>query len=191
MKRIAVASACLLVTIAVSCNSKPTAPPRPSLIPNAAVWAGGVDGGSFFECDVDTAHDVNRCLVYNDSTGDVAGGGFFRLSGANRAARADELQFQFFDGDDISLSVGTLVPVPPIRPHGIPQDSMFANGLFIYCSKVVSSKTDCSIYRPDGSDYFRGTFVADSASTDKLDYKFFDLSDRTINLVGGGALVAK
>jgi hypothetical protein len=155
------------------------------------VWAGGVDGGNFLDCDVDTAHDVNRCLVYNDATGDVAGGGFFRLSGANRAARLDELRFQFFDGDNIVLSVGALIPVPPIRPPDMPQKSVFANGLFISCDKVVSGTTECSIYRPNGSVYFRGLFAVESATTDKLNYKFFDLSDRTIYLVGGGALVAR
>ena len=59
-----------------------------------------MDSGCFFECDTDTAHNVNRCLVYNDYTGDVAGGGFFRLADANRAAARDELRFQFFDGED-------------------------------------------------------------------------------------------
>jgi hypothetical protein len=111
------------------------------------VWASGVDGGNFFECDIDTTHNVNRCLVYNDATGDVAGGGFFRLSGPNRAARLDELRFQFFDGDHIALSAGTLISVQPIRPPEIPQNSAFANGLFISCNKVVSVTTECSIYR--------------------------------------------
>ena len=62
---------CLLTMTTIGCKSKVEAPPRPPLVPATAVWAGGVDGGDFFECDVDEKHSVNRCLIYNDSTGDV------------------------------------------------------------------------------------------------------------------------
>lgn len=134
----------------------------------------------FFECDTDTAHNVNRCLVYNDHTGDVAGGGFFRLADTNRAATRDELRFQFFDGEDrIEVEGHTLVRVQPVRPNGLPPDAVLTNGLFISCGQIVSDSTDCSIYRPDGGKYFSGRFVAD-AQTPKLESKFFELSDRTI-----------
>ena len=183
---------CLIALVFDSgCTSKATAPAKPSGVPPNAVWAGGVDGGSFFECDTDTTHNVNRCLVYNDYTGDVAGGGFFRLADANRAATRDELRFQFFDGEDrIEVEGHTLVRVPPIRPIGLPPGAVLANGLFISCGQIVSGSTDCSIYRPDGGKYFNGRFVADTGTT-KLEYKFFDLSDRTIYLVGGNTLVAR
>jgi hypothetical protein len=184
----------LLLALALSaCTSKPAAPTKPSLVPNTAVWAGGVDGGSFFQCDVDTQRNVNRCLVYNDYTGDVAGGGFFQLSGLNRAARKDELKYRFFDGDRIYLAAGVLIPVEPVRPSGIPKGSMFVNGLFIQCDQVSSGTTTCAIYRPDGSGYFKGVFVPDATLGGKVEdgYKFFDLSDRTIRLAGGGALVSR
>jgi hypothetical protein len=183
----------LALALASCTTSKPKAPPRPALVPDTAVWAGGVDGGNFFECDVDGQDNVNRCLVYNDYTGDVDGGGFFRLSGLNRPARADELQYLFFDGDLIHIASGTLVPVEPIRPNAVPNSSAFANGLFIYCGETISNKTECSIYRPNGSQYFKGSFSVDPTPTTEIkhEYKFFGLSERTIYLESGGALVAR
>jgi len=186
-----VATFLILPFVQTGCTSKVTAPPRPSSVPTSATWAGGVDGGSFFECDTDTTNNINRCLVYNDHTGDVAGGGFFRLADTNRAATHDELRFQFFDGEDrIEVEGHTLVRVQPVRPTGLPPDAVLTNGLFISCGQIVSGRTDCSIYRPDGGKYFSGRFASD-AGNPKLEYKFFDLSTRTIYLLGGGTLVAR
>jgi hypothetical protein len=193
MKQLLIALVWLIALALSACTSKATAPSKPSLVPIAAVWAGGVDGGSFFECDVDTEQNVNRCLVYNDHTGDVEGGGFFQLSGVHRAARLDELKYRFFDGDRIYVHAGTLERVEPITPSGIPKGSVFTNGLFIHCVEVASGSTQCEVYRPDGSEYYKGSFVADTALGGKIQdgYKFFDLSDRTIHLVSGGALVSR
>lgn len=131
--------------------------------------------------------------MYNDHTGDVEGGGFFRISDANRAARNDELQYRFFDGDHIYLASGTLIRVEVISPKGLPDDAVFANGLFIHCGDMSSSRAQCEIYRPDGSEYFSGSFVADTVlgGNSRDGFKFFDLSDRTINLLSGGALVSR
>jgi hypothetical protein len=177
----------------LGCKSTPQAPARPSLVPQTAVWAGGVDGGSFIECDVDSTNDVNRCLAYNEYTGNVEGGGFFQLSGLKRAAHQDELHYRGFDGDRIYLTTGVLEPVKPIKPDAVPNDSTFANGLFIRCGNQVSDRVQCAIYRPDGSQYFYGSFVSDVKLGGKVTdgYKFFELSNRTINLESGGALVAK
>lgn len=183
---------CLCFTVgAIGCNPRAEAPARQASVPKAAIWAGGVDGGSFIECDVDTAHNVNRCLAYNDHTGDVEGGGFYQLSGERRAARRDELRYAFFDGDEIHLSRGgVLAPVAPLKPSNIAPSAMFANGLFIDCAPS-SGDLHCTIHRPDGGEYFRGIFHAESAADVSGGYKFFDLSDRSIHLVGGGALVSK
>jgi len=189
-------SAVFLTTIlagAIGCKSRPTAPSRPPIVPNAAVWAGGLDGGSFFECDVDSQNDVNRCIVYNDHTGDVVGGGYFRLRGVNHAARRSELQFRFFDGHTIALSGGTLMPVQPVPSTAIPKTAVFANGLFIDCREVASRLANCSIYRPDGAMYFEGTFAPDTTPSGELEFnfKYFDLTDRTIYMENGGSLVAR
>jgi hypothetical protein len=176
-------------------KSKVEAPPRPTLVPASALWAGGADGGSFIECDVDEKHNVNRCLVYNDSTGDLNDGGFFQLSSLHRAARPNELKFEGADGERIFLADGkSLVHVEPIRPEQIPSTSVFANGLFIACDDLASAKTGCSIYRPDGTLYFQGNFSFEGEPlTEHGDrhYKFFDLSGRTIYLEGGGKLLSK
>jgi len=71
----------LLISAATGCNSKVTPPPKPSSVPANAVWAGGPDGGSFIECDVDAEHNVNRCLAYNEFTGDVTGEAFSNCRG--------------------------------------------------------------------------------------------------------------
>ncbi len=185
----------LLILAAAGCSSKVTPPPKPALVPSNAVWAGGPDGGSFIECDVDAEHNVNRCLAYNESTGDVKGGGFFQLSGPARAARSDELRFRAFDGDRIYLEKGMLIPTQPIRPDAIPRNSVLTDGLFISCRDEGSLKTDCSIYRPDGGLYFKGEFIftgqRKTGVKDEFSYKFFDLSDRTIYLEGGDTYVAR
>jgi hypothetical protein len=185
----------LLISSVTGCSSNVTPPPKPSLVPASAVWAGGPDGGSFIECDVGAQHNVNRCLAYKEFTGDVTGGGFFQLSGSARAARLDELRFNGFDGDRIYLEKGMLIPTQPIPPVTIPKNSVFTSGLFISCPDAGSPKTDCSIYRPDGGQYFKGEFVFTgehkTAVKDEFSFKFFDLSDRTIYLEGGGTYVAK
>jgi hypothetical protein len=146
-------------------KSKVEAPPRPTLVPASALWAGGADGGSFIECDVD------------------------------RAARPNELKFEGADGERIFLADGkSLVHVEPIRPEQIPSTSVFANGLFVACDDLASAKTGCSIYRPDGTLYFQGNFSFEGEPlTEHGDrhYKFFDLSGRTIYLEGGGKLLSK
>ncbi len=174
---------------------EPKPPARPPLVPISAVWAGGWDGGNFFECSVDEKHDVDRCLVYNDSSGDVEGGGFFQLKQSHRAAQTGELKFEFFDGEKIELAGGSwLAPVQAVRPEPIPSNATFANGLFISCEDLRSGTAHCSIYRPDGALYFEGRFSLEagpSAERGHWRYKFFSLSDRTISLEGGGSMVSK
>jgi hypothetical protein len=184
----------LLISAAVGCKSRVEAPPRPPRVPSTAMWAGGADGGSFIECDVDQKHNENRCLIYNDSTGDVEGGGFFQLLGLHRAALPNELRFRSFDGERIDLPGGQmLVAVQPLRAPGIPPTSIFATGPFVSCGEPQSAITDCSIYRPDGGLYFQGKFAFEGAQASYRDRnpKFFNLSSRTIFLVGGGMLVSK
>jgi len=62
-------------------------------------------------------------------TGDVEGGGFFRLSSLNRAASSAELKYSSFDGDRIELASGTLVPIEPIRPGSIPAPRPTVSGI--------------------------------------------------------------
>lgn len=184
---------CLFLSTAIGCKSKVEAPPKPPLVPAAAVWAGGPDGGSFIECDVDEKHNVNHCLMYNDFTGDVEGGGFFQLKGLRRAALANELNYDGTDNERIYLAHGKiLVPVQPIRPEAVPATSIFAGGLFISCGEPQSARTVCWIYRPDGGVYFQGTFSFEGERPyGERNPKYFSLSDRTIYLLGGDSFVSK
>ena len=76
---------------------RPYPPPRPSGVPAQAVWAGGMDGGSYILCDISSSRDVNHCTVWNDSTGRMEEEGDYRLLYKNRAATRDELQFHWAD----------------------------------------------------------------------------------------------
>lgn len=56
----------LVVAAVVGCKSKVEAPPKPSLVPAAAVWAGGPDEGGFvFQGEPGTAHR-DRAYKYFD-----------------------------------------------------------------------------------------------------------------------------
>jgi hypothetical protein len=66
--------------------------------------------------------------------------------------------------------------------------------LTISCDKAETLKTDCAIYRPDGSLYFKGEFIFDGKRTgtpEELNFKYFTLTDRTIQPKGGRTFVAK
>jgi len=186
----------LLLMAGLGCQSKPAPPPRPDVVPTQAVWVAAPDeGGSFLQCDTDTKHNVNRCLAYNEFTGDVEAGGFYQLEGLARAATPDELHIRSFDGTRIGLTNGTLAPVPPIRPEGVPPTTTFANGLFFSCGGVHAGAIDCVIYRPDGHVYYAGSFayrnLGGDATPTATAIKYFHLSDRTIHLEDGDKLVAK
>ncbi len=91
----------------LGCGSSPRPPKRPAGVPVNAVWAGGVDGGSFIFCDIDRGWDVNTCSVYNDYTGEIMERGDFRLKAESRAARAEELKYAWANwGGSIGLSDG-------------------------------------------------------------------------------------
>ena len=187
----------LITFLLVSCsqNQQPITHLRPAGVPLSAVWAGGVDGGSFIDCDSDAQARYNRCLIYNETTGDVEGGGDFVLRGSGRAANKTELKYDGSDNVRIYLQGGKILePISVIRPPGIPSDAAFAVGLFISCRIDQSTNSNpCSFFRPDGTLYFAGQFQLSgkkrAATRVELSYKFFSLSDREVFLNGGGSLV--
>ena len=96
-----------VVAVAVSCGYRKVPPDRPTNVPAQAVWAGGLDGGSFVHCEVDSSRDVNKCTVYNEDTGQVMEQGDFRLKTEGRAARVEELKYTWADwGGMIGLADG-------------------------------------------------------------------------------------
>ncbi len=85
-------------------------PDRPAGVPSEAVWAGGLDGGSFILCDVDPSRKVNKCTVYDDSAGQIMERGDFRLKAEDRAASAAELTYAWADrGGTIGLADGRVL----------------------------------------------------------------------------------
>src|SRR5215470_4410681 len=98
--------ALLVLAIAISallsaCNRH--SPARPAGVPSSAVWAGGADGGAFFDCVPSWNGEPNFCTVYNDSNGAIYMSGRFVLQGQTRGAKADELKYDSADGNRIYL----------------------------------------------------------------------------------------
>ena len=97
----------VLVAVAVSCSYRKVPRDRPTGFPTQAVWAGGLDGGSFILCEADSSRDVDKCTVYNEDTGQVMDQGSFRFKAEDRAARPEELKYAWADwGGMIGLADG-------------------------------------------------------------------------------------
>ncbi len=108
LKTLLAALATLSVTWLSAC-SRNSPPPRPSAVPATAVWAGGVDGGAWIDCSVDSLRNVNPCTVYHEKTGEIWAKGAYLLRDAQRAATREELTFEAFDGDVIHLRNGKVL----------------------------------------------------------------------------------
>ena len=92
------------------CGHQHIPPDRPAGVPAEAVWAGGLDGGSFIRCEIDPARNVDKCTVYNDYSGQIMEQGDFRLKDEGRAARAEELKYAWADwGGMIGLADGRVL----------------------------------------------------------------------------------
>jgi hypothetical protein len=79
-------------------------PPRPSSVPEEAVWAGGPDGGDWILCQEVPTRGSFRCEVFGEVTGRSVARGVFVLTTGPVAA-------SFYDGVRIYLKDGrTLEP---------------------------------------------------------------------------------
>ncbi len=117
--RIAVALLVLASVATVACMGRVSPPPRPKGVPLDAVWAGGVDGGSFISCSYNAANGLNLCAVYNDYTGQREAQGQFKISGPTRAEDVGRFAYSAFDGKKIYLKDGSvLAPSVPTVPEG-------------------------------------------------------------------------
>ncbi len=108
-----------LVGLLAACNPTPKPPERPSGVPPAAVWAGGVDGGHWVDCKVEADKPGNPCTVYHDTTAEVVASGLFVLRSSHKAASPDQLQYDFFDGRSIYLASGDVLD-PVAQEHAEP-----------------------------------------------------------------------
>jgi hypothetical protein len=111
-------SSLILISLHSLACSKEQPPSRPLTVPQDAQWAGGPDGGCWVRCSIDVQRDVNYCVAYLDTTGDIMQSGDFRLRGLHRAARLEELSYSWCDGSLIGLKK-QLVLEPIVTPTPI------------------------------------------------------------------------
>jgi len=76
-------------------------PTRPSVVPIAAVWAGGLDGGGWVNCSSDLV-EYNVCTIW-DEEGRTRGPAHYTLKDARRAATMAELKYTYLTGEAIGL----------------------------------------------------------------------------------------
>lgn len=115
-KALRVAASACLVMMACKTGARSTqvkAPPRPSGVPEKALWAGGLDGGAFIL--LTPTSSVGRYVgkVYDDNTGQVIFSGTLKLDAKESVPInvADAKTFDAWDGDTLYLTDGrTLNP---------------------------------------------------------------------------------
>ena len=85
----------------------PVQPPeRPASVPASAVWAGGLDGGSWIDCKPAAGRRYD-CAVYYEGTGEVWDEGVFEFASGQRGGTPpDSLRYSHFNGVTILLSDG-------------------------------------------------------------------------------------
>ncbi len=54
-------------------------PKRPQNVPLSAVWAGGVDGGNWYDCHPEKSTATYFCIIYDEISGSVISKGEFLL----------------------------------------------------------------------------------------------------------------
>ena len=100
----------LNVLACCGCNQKLGPPPKPPNVPEAAIWAGGPDGGSWFLCSEIDQGTKYYCKIYDDYTGEILADGPFE---AEEGVRIVSFEPSFFDGDVIVLrGYDKLSPAP-------------------------------------------------------------------------------
>lgn len=106
-KHVPVALVLMLIWVAAFMSScyRAYPPKRPEGVPSSAVWAGGLDGGGWVTCSVETNDDQNVCTIY-DEEGRTPGPAKYRLKNLSRAARTEELHYTYVTGKAIGLENG-------------------------------------------------------------------------------------
>lgn len=87
---------------------------RPANVPVNAKWSGGVDGGSWFNCNPIKKKWHYDCVVYNDFDGQVEDEGVYVLRSVywskeqnkmiDESMESFSVSYNYFDGDMISLN---------------------------------------------------------------------------------------
>ena len=185
--------ALLTLLVSVSCNSTPSAPPRPPNVPLSAVWVGGRDGGAFLDCTAST-DSLYACSVYNDATGDVWASGKFAPEGRESSMIVQASDYSAYDGRRIILRKGLLVPIDAARPSGVPDRAILAeNGIWVDCDQKANAGYDCSLFlASNGQKVSAGAYKIEGAEeTQVVNIKPKIASRNEIFLVGGVVLRAR
>lgn len=113
--RLLVVAAAVVVagSVTVGCkvrrlDSELEPPPRPASVPARAIWAGGVDGGSFILLEPTKKTDQYSAKIYGDSAGDVVFDGVLQVDQQGTAPLdvKNPKTFSFWDGDTLYLADG-------------------------------------------------------------------------------------
>lgn len=110
---------CVAALLGAGCRDVGLPPPeRPKTVPANAVWAGGPDGGNWFNCKKIAKKWHYECSVYADFDGQLVDGGEYVLKSVhwdeeNKEAIVEEMDkltinFNGFDGHAVMLT-NTLV----------------------------------------------------------------------------------
>jgi hypothetical protein len=100
-------------TVAFTCkvgrvDSDPEPPVRPASVSSKAIWAGGVDGGSFILLEATKKADQYVAKIYDDSVGEVMFDGMLVMDQPNATPLdvRNPKTFSFWDGDTLYLTDG-------------------------------------------------------------------------------------
>jgi hypothetical protein len=111
--RFSVLSIFFLACVSMSGCYRPYPPARPSRVPAAAAWAGGLDGGGWVACSSDSG-EFNTCSIW-DEEGRTLGPARYTLKTVARAANSSELKYTYVTGKAIGLEGGLeLVQISPL-----------------------------------------------------------------------------
>jgi hypothetical protein len=118
--RLAITVGLAVAFVALSCKirqveTEPEPPPRPKGVPERAIWAGGLDGGSFIVLESTSVPNRYSAAVYDENTGEVVFKGTLSLDmrPGERINVKDPKILDTWDGDTLYLTDGrSLSPVP-------------------------------------------------------------------------------
>lgn len=111
--RLAIVVGVAAAFVALSCKirqveTEPEPAPRPKGVPERAIWAGGVDGGSFIMLESTSSSDRYSGTIYDETTGEVIFRGTLRLDARTGEPINvnDPKILDSWDGDTLYLTDG-------------------------------------------------------------------------------------
>lgn len=95
-------------------ESNYTSPQKPDLVPSAALWVGGIDGGNFIS--VKAYNDEEKLFfakIYNDFTGEIEYEGLVKYNGSKSIVSSLNMPslYRGWDGDSLHLIDGETMTI--------------------------------------------------------------------------------